>query len=489
MATSKVDAASGHLMVNWHDIDWAKAHRMVRRLQMRIAEATKARRWRKVKSLQWLLTHSHYAKALAVKRVTENQGKRTPGVDGVIWSTPEDKAKAILSLRRRGYRPLPLGRTYIPKANGKKRPLGIPTKKDRAMQALYLLALEPVAETLADKNSYGFRKERSTWDAREQCHNTLSKWWSAPWVLDADISGCFDNIAHKWLLENIPMDKVILGKWLKSGFVFKGKLFPTEAGTPQGGIISPVLANMTLDGLEKVLVDRFRIGWSRKHKVNLVRYADDFIISGATKELLENKVKPLVESFLAERGLSLSQEKTRIVHIDEGFDFLGWSFRKYDGKLLIKPSKKNVTAFLRKVRQVIKKAKMAKQGYVISKLNPIITGWANYHKQAVAKETFSMVDHSIWQLLWRWARRRHPHKSKTWVKNRYFLCHDNRQWTFGAAVKKDNGKTVLLKLVKASDTPIRKPRYVKIKGEANPFDPQWETYFAKRVGRKNRWVG
>jgi len=342
--TTKVGAVSGGADVNWQQIDWQKAHCIVRRLQVRIAEATRQGRWNKVKALQWILTHSFYAKALAVKRVTENQGKRTPGVDRVVWSTPKDKAKAILSLRRRGYRPLPLSRTYVPKANGKKRPLGIPTMKDRAIQALYLLALEPVAETLADKNSYGFRKERSTWDAKEQGFNVLSQKTAATWVLDADISGCFDNISHQWLLDNIPMDKVILSKWLKSGYVLKGKLFPTEAGTPQGGIISPTLANMTLDGLERMLEEH--IGKkqtsrkARKHKVNLVRYADDFIITGNSKEFLQNVVRPWVEEFLAERGLSLSAEKTRVVHIDDGFDFLGWNFRKYNGKLLIKPSGK-----------------------------------------------------------------------------------------------------------------------------------------------------
>jgi RNA-directed DNA polymerase len=403
--TTNVGAASNRPVV-WPSIDWEKAHHEVRRLQVRIAEAVKKGRWGKVKALQWLLTHSFYAKALAVKRVTENQGKRTPGVDGEIWSTPVSKVKASLSLKRKGYRPLPLRRIYTPKANGKKRPLGIPTMRDRAMQALYLLALEPIAETLADKNSYGFRPARSTWDAKEQCHTVLGKKRNAQCVLDADVSGCFDNIAHEWLLDNIPMDKVILRKWLKSGFIFNGKLFPTEAGTPQGGIISPVLANMTLDGLEEALLAKFgkkSYQRAKKHKVNLVRYADDFIITGISQKLLEKEVIPLVEQFLAERGLSLSAEKTRIVHIDEGFDFLGWTFRKFNGTLLIKPSKKNVSAFLRKVRQKIKGAKQIKQEHLIANLNPIIRGWANYHRQAVAKETFSLMDHRIWESLWLWA--------------------------------------------------------------------------------------
>lgn len=320
-----VGAASGCEDVNWHRIDWVRAHQTVRRLQMRIAKAVREGRWGKVKALQWLLTHSFYGKAIAVKRVTENQGKKTPGVDGKTWSTPESKAKAVMSLRRRGYKPQPLRRVFIPKANGKERPLGIPTMKDRAMQALHLLALEPISETLADPNSYGFRPMRASRDAAGQCYNALAKKHSAQWVLDADISGCFDNISHDWIVANIPMDKVILRKWLKSGFVWKNQWFPTEAGTPQGGIISPTLANMTLDGMERMLRERFgepKSMKANKNKVNMVRYADDFVVTGASKEILE-EAKSIIEEFLKERGLSLSEEKTKIVHIEEGFDFLG----------------------------------------------------------------------------------------------------------------------------------------------------------------------
>lgn len=243
--------------LSWHEIDWCHVHFTVRKLQVRIAKATQAKDWRRVKALQRSMVRSFCGKALAVRRVTENQGKRTAGVDGKIWNTPAAKARAILSLNRRGYKPLPLRRVYIPKGNGKKRPLGIPTMKDRAMQALYLLALEPVSETLADKNSYGFRPERSTADAIEQCFTALSNRNSAQWVLEGDIKGCFDNISHDWLINNILMDKEILQKWLKAGFIESGRNFPTMAGTPQGGIISPTLANMTLDGLEAALESKF----------------------------------------------------------------------------------------------------------------------------------------------------------------------------------------------------------------------------------------
>jgi RNA-directed DNA polymerase len=278
MTTMLMVGAPSVCEVAWHEIDWAKAHRTVRRLQMRIAKAVREGRWGKVKSLQWLLTHSYYGKAIAVKRVTENQGKKTPGVDRETWDTPESKAKAVLSLKRKGYQPQPLRRMYIPKTNGKMRPLGIPTMKDRAMQALHRLALEPIAETMADPNSYGFRSERASRDAAEQCFTTLATKKSAQWVMDADISGCFDNISHDWLLANILMDKAILRKWLKSGFVWKGQMLPTELGTPQGGIISPTLANITLDGMERRLNERFGVNKSQhtnKSRINLIRYADD----------------------------------------------------------------------------------------------------------------------------------------------------------------------------------------------------------------------
>lgn len=478
---SAVGAAS-HYDMNWPDIDWGQAHQMVRRLQVRIAKAVSEGRLNKAKALQWLLTHSFYGKAIAVKRVTENRGKKTPGVDGETWNTPEQKTKAINSLKRSGYKPRPLRRVHIPKANGKMRPLGIPTMRDRAMQALHLLALQPVAETRADFNSYGFRPERACRDAAAQCFAALVSKNSAQWVLDADISGCFDNISHDWLLANIPMDKAILRKWLKCGFVEKGNWFPTRAGTPQGGIVSSSLANMALDGIELELVKYFGTKTSRKrwkHKVNFIRYADDFVITGATQETLE-KAKLIIENFLKDRGLTLSEEKTKIVHIDEGFDFLGWNIRKYGGKLLIKPAKKNVRAFLRKIRLIIKANYTAKQENVIRLLNPIIRGWANYHQNQVSKETYSKVDHYIWKALWHWACRRHPNKTLRWIKDRYFKREGLRNWVFGTMVKTGDGEMIMVKLVNASDTPIR--RHIKIRAEANPFKPEWEEYFEERFG-------
>lgn len=468
--------------VAWDDIDWIDIRRHVRRLQARIVKATQSGRHNKVKALQWLLTHSFSGKALAVKRVTENKGKNTPGVDKITWKTPRAKTNAIASLKKRGYSTLPLRRVLLPKKNGKTRPLGIPVMKCRAMQALHLLALEPIAETTGDLNSYGFRSERSTADAGEQCFNSLAQKASAEWVLEADIQGCFDNISHDWMIANIPMDKAILKKWLKAGFVYQNELFPTATGTPQGGIISPALANMTLDGLEAKLAEKFPKAVQRRLKMNMVRYADDFIITGHSKEWLEREVKPAVVEFLAERGLVLSPEKTKVTHIGDGFDFLGWNLRKYNGKLLMKPSKANVKEHLGKIRDIIKGNKTAKQANLIRLLNPVLRGWANYHRHVVAKKTFARIDSQVWSMLWRWAVRRHPKKGARWVKERYFKTRGTRNWVFAATEEQENGRRRDFTLLQESDTPIQ--RHVKIRSQANPHDPTWAPYFESRWGKK-----
>ncbi len=480
MNAAKTACASSGKAATWEQIDWTQCERQVRRLQARIVKATQAGRWNKVKALQRLLTCSFSGKALAVKRVTDNQGRRTSGVDGKIWNSPASKHKAIGTLQRRGYQPQPLRRVHIPKANGKLRPLGIPTMKDRAMQALHLLALAPVAETTADKNSYGFRPGRSTADAIGQSFLMLSRKDSATWVLEGDIRGCFDNISHEWMLRHIPADKEVLHKWLKAGFMEKRILFPTEAGTPQGGIISPTLANLTLDGLERLLKEKFSAQRTPSLKVNLVRYADDFIITGTTKELLENEVKPLVEQFMRDRGLQLSPEKTCVTPIEQGFDFLGQNLRKYGGKLLIQPSKKNTHTFLEKVRQLIHQSRGISQTDLIRQLNPVIRGWVNYHRHIVAKETFKKVEWALWHSLWRWARRRHPGKGSHWIIQRYWHPLRGRNvFAVDTGERTPGGKPLWLKLVNPTETSIR--RHVKIRGEANPLDPRWRAYFEDRA--------
>jgi RNA-directed DNA polymerase len=469
--------------VDWHAIDWRKAQRTVCRLQARIVQATQQGRWGKVAALQRLLTRSFSGKALAVRRVTENQGKRTPGVDGATWDTPAQKAQAVRALRQRGYRPRPLRRVYIPKRQGKRRPLGIPTMADRAMQALYLLALDPVAETTGDPHSYGFRRGRGTADAIEQCFAALARRDRARWVLEGDILACFDRISHDWLLAHVPLDRAILRKWLKAGFMERHVLHPTEAGTPQGGIISPVLANLALDGLERALRERYpqRTRRGAHAKVNLVRYADDFIITGRSRELLEGEVVPLVAAFLGERGLTLSPTKTAVTAIEDGFDFLGQHVRKYRGKLLVTPSRGSVRRLLATARGIIKANKQATTGALIAHLNPVLRGWANYHRNVVSKAVFSSVDHAIFQALWRWARRRHPGKGARWVKAKYFRTSGTRHWEFAGNTVDRDGQTRERRLFKLSSVPIR--RHVQIRAAANPYDPAWEPYFERRLAQ------
>jgi RNA-directed DNA polymerase len=348
------------------------------------------------------------------------------------------------------------------------------------MQALYLLALDPVAETTADPNSYGFRPQRATADAIEQCFIALGNLQSAQWILEADIQSCFDGISHEWLLAHIPIEKALLKKWLKSGYIEKNTLYATEDGTPQGGIISPVLANMTLDGLERRLRERFPKTTVKgiAAKVNFVRYADDFIVTAASQELLEQEVKPLVEVFMKERGLTLCSEKTRITHIEEGFDFLGQNVRKYktgkQHKLLIKPARKNVHAHLEKIRNLIKKNQTLSAGRLILMLNPIIRGWAQYHQHVVSADVFHDVDDAIYRRLRQWMKRRHPKKSNKWITKKYFKTYGRNNWVFYG--EKDGQ---VHHLAETASVPIK--RHAKVKAQANPYDPEWESYYEKRL--------
>lgn len=478
----------------WQYIRWDKVKRHVKSLQARIVKAVRAKRWNLVKVLQGILRRSYAARLLAIRRVTENSGKRTAGIDGTLWTNPEQKQRAIGLLQIRGYRPKPVRRIKIPKSNGKFRPLGIPTMLDRAMQALMLLTLEPISETLADYHSYGFRPYRGCADAIEQCFKVLSKKNSPRWILEADIKGCFDNISHQWLVENIPIHKGVLTKWLKAGYIEKQTLYPTTSGTPQGSIISPVLANMVLDGLQKAIDEACGIRQTgtpltkrrnNPNSVNFIRYADDFVISCKDKHILQTVVQPAVEAFLQERGLSLSTEKTSITAIEDGFDFLGQNIRKYKGKLLIKPSKKNVKTFLDKVQKVIRQSGAMSAYEMVVRLNSMIKGWAMYHRHIVARRTFTYVDSRIWNMLWKWALNRHYNKSKNWVKQRYFQVYKNRDWIFTASNKQGH----VARIFHATNIQIK--RHVKIRSQANPFEVTQEMYFEKRLQRQllNKFSG
>ncbi|MHC4913394.1 MAG: group II intron reverse transcriptase/maturase [Planctomycetota bacterium] len=473
-AASKQIHASFHPKLNWTSIKWKKVKKKVQELQMRIAKAVREGKFRLVKSLQWLLTHSFYGRLWAIRRVVTNKGKTTPGVDGVVWNTPKKKMQAVNLLSRRGYRPLPLRRIYKKKKNGKLRPLSIPTMRDRAMQALYALALVPIAETTGDPNSYGFRDGRCCADAIKQCYNCLAKRLSARWILEADIQACFDSIDHDWMINNILIDKKILRSWLNAGYVDKGKLYPTKAGTPQGAIISPVLANMTLDGLESAIKNAVPKG----AKVHVIRYADDFIVTGKSKQILQEKVKPAIHSFLSQRGLNLSGEKTRITRIEDGLDFLGQHLRKYGEKFIVTPSKNSVKGIVSKTRKIIRSHLGSTTAEMLRGLNPVIRGWANYHRHACSKKTFNYIDYCIFKNLWMWAKRRHPNKKAQWIRNRYFRTIGNRKWCLFATHKTEVGEANVIDLHYMSAVKI--VRHTKIRGNANPYDNRWQEYFSKR---------
>jgi RNA-directed DNA polymerase len=463
----------------WKTIPWKMVIESVRRLQIRIAKAWSQGLYKKAKNLQRLLVKSYFARMLAIKRVTDNKGSKTPGIDNVLWKSPQSKMMAVHQLGRGTYTPIPLKRIYISKKNGKKRPLGIPSMSCRGHQALHLTALEPIAETTGDKNSYGFRPNRGTADAIAQCFIVLARKSSPQYILEGDIKACFDEISHTWMLEHIPMDKNVLGKMLQAGFMENGTFHETESGTVQGGIASPTIANMVLDGMDCHLRTQFGERLT-SHKVHIIRYADDFIITSNSKEFLENEIKTSITVFLNARGLRLSSEKTIITHIQEGFNFLGQTIRKFKDKLIIKPSDKSIASLLEKARDICKKHKGAKTSYIIAQLNPIIRGWANYHRHVVSSATFSKIDSEIHKILWRWAKRRHPTKGSRWIKDKYFKSHKGRTWCFSDDSK---GSEHPRRLFRASEIKIK--RHIKIKQDANPFDPKWEIYFERREMAKS----
>ncbi len=480
-AVATFAGAAPDTAIHWHAIAWRKVFRSVRRLQVRIVKAIQQGRWGKAQALVHLLTHSFSGRACAVLRVTENSGNKTPGVDGEVWDDPEQKAHALHTLRRRGYQAQPLRRVYIPKSNSDKmRPLGIPTIRDRAMQALYLLGLEPIAETLGDPYSYGFRVGRCCADALERCRHLLRQRHSAAWVLEGDIKSCFDRISHDWLLTHIPMDTVILRQWLKAGYLEAEAFHPTETGTPQGGIISPALANRALDGLQAELQRHFKATprQARQTKVHLVRYADDFVVTGSSRELLAEQVLPVVQRFLNGRGLELSRDKTKITAAADGFDFLGQQVRRLGRKLLVRPAKAKVRALLDKVRDTIGRS----GAWTAGERSNSSTRCCGVGRCIIGTRT---------------AARR----SLTWTACYATVCGIGRVAAIVTALRVD--QATLFSTAGRGDggvprsgdgqggpqeavylfhpTRQRMVRHVLIRGEANPFDPACEEYFEQRL--------
>ncbi|MBV8703936.1 MAG: group II intron reverse transcriptase/maturase [Acetobacteraceae bacterium] len=485
MQTEQTD---GRWSMKWSDVDWAMTETAVRRIQERIFRAARAGDGARVANLQKLLARSRSAKLLAIRQATQrNAGRNTPGIDGVVCRTPRDRVALLESgLDLKGHKPQPVRRVYIPKANGKMRPLGIPTIRDRVMQAVVKLALEPEWETRFEANSHGFRPGRCAMDAIEAIFIALGQEGSSRWIFDADISGCFDAIAHQPLLAKLPTFTRTIARWLKAGSIDMGAWHASETGTPQGGILSPLLANAALDGMERLFGCEDRDGNPVKavtkrgmdKSVVLIRYADDFLVTAPSKEVLDRHARPKIEAFLAERGLVLNQEKTRIVSIDEGFDFLGFTARKFhDGKLLIRPEKAKVLAHLREIKAYLDAHKQIPAGAVVRTLTPVVRGWTMYYRHACAARSFSYADHRVWQMLWTWARRRHPTKSQRWVKVRYFRPTRSRVWNFADAAKPGSAM-----LPWYSDTKII--RHTKVRGRSSPLDPDARPYWEERRRRR-----
>jgi RNA-directed DNA polymerase len=477
--------APAHDQGGWHAIAWPAAHDPGRRLQARIVQATPAGRGGKGKALQRLRTHACSGTVRAVKRVTAKPGQPTPGVARAIGDTPAQQREAVLDLRQRGDRPRPLRRVRMPQSHGQRRPRGIPTMRERAMPARSLLALAPVAETTADPHSYGVSQERSSAAAMMPCSRILARKGSAPWVLEGASTSCCDTRRPDGRLTHGPMDTGGLRQWWKAGDRAKQAFHPTEAGTPHGGIASPVLAHLALAGLERRRKEPCPTPHgepAERRKGHMGRYADDCLSTGPSQELRAGEVTPCVEPCMQERGRELAPEKTVSPCGDNGCDGLGHHVRTANGPYLAKPSRKNVPACLEKVRSIVKANKQAQVDNLLGLRTPVIRGWATSHRHDARKAPCGSGDAALCKGLWQWARRRHPKKHQSWVKDTYCHTQGDRRWVCSGTDRAEQGKPRPVWLCSASTRPSKRPR--KMQAGANPSAPAWEVSFAPRLGVK-----
>lgn len=458
---------------SWKSINWAKANRVVNNLSRRIFTAKQQGKYRTLRNLQRLLIKAYSNRLLAVRRVSQiNTGRKTPGVDKKVYLTPTKQLVCSLNTVSglNKWKAIPAKRIDIPKSKGKQRTLGIPTLTDRALQAIVGAALEPEWEAQFEGCSYGFRPKRSCWDAIGDIFTVFRAGTTKQWILDADIQGC--NISHSFLLNSLNTfpGRNIISKWVKAGYMKELSSYTTNKGIPQG--ITPLLSNIALHGMEDALGITHTNTGRRKSDLALIRYADDFLVACKSKEAAL-EAKRLLNRWLAPRGLQLSETKTRILHIEDGFDFLGFNVRQYlnkgKRKLLIKPSKESIQKFRTNLKKVWKGLRGHPVTSVLSKTNPIIRGWANYFKIGVSKKVFSGLDHWLFGKQFRWAKRMHPQKGRRWLRNKYWsikIPKRQDRWVFGY---QDSVKGKDRHMVRLAWTPIK--RHTKVKGSPNPFPP------------------
>jgi len=482
-----VDAVNGPKsgVLGWREVDWRRVEDDVARLRQRIFTAIRAGDLAAARNLQKLMLRSRANALVSVRRVTElNAGRRTAGIDGKTVVSDRDKAMLACQVQQRPLTPdaQPVRRVYIPKADGKRRALGIPVIVDRARQAFVLNALEPEWEARFEPKSYGFRPGRGCQDAIAAIFWTVAGTRTKRrWVLDADLASAFDRVAHDHILVQLGTfpAKGLVRAWLKAGVLDADKLTPTEEGTPQGGVISPLIFNVALHGMEEAAGVTMRWNPYRESMAVvpgtpvLVRYADDLVALCDSREQAQ-AVKQRLTPWLASRGVTFNEGKTRIVHLDEGFDFLGFNVRRYGDKLLIKPSAEAVRRLRRRLSAEMLALRGANVAAVLSKINPILRGWAAYYRGVVSTETFHKLDGHLWRLTYKWATFRHPDKPKGWIVNRYFgQFHPTRRdrWVFG---DRDSGRYML----RFGWTKII--RHDLVKGTSSPDDPTLTGYWAKR---------